>query len=55
MRTKATAIGFYTTGWNERHSRLQRLTIAELLDGKGVATRIHGKPLQAATMIPHTR
>ena len=37
MRVKAAAAGFYTTGWNENYPRLQLLTIADLLNGKGVA------------------
>jgi DNA modification methylase len=37
MRTEAASAGFYTTGWNESYPRLQLLTVAELLDGTGVA------------------
>jgi hypothetical protein len=37
MRIEAADAGFYTTGWNESYPRLQLLTIADLLDGKGVA------------------
>jgi hypothetical protein len=37
MRTEAASADFYTTGWNASYPRLQLLTIAELLAGKGVA------------------
>lgn len=35
MRTEAAAAGFYDSPWG-RHPRLQILTIAELLEGKGI-------------------
>jgi site-specific DNA-methyltransferase (adenine-specific) len=35
MRTEAAKAGFYTSPWG-KHSRLQLLTIAELLAGKGI-------------------
>lgn len=36
MRTDAAKAGFYDSPWGTRHPRLQILTIAELLDGKGI-------------------
>ena len=35
MRGEAAAAGFYTSSWGH-HPRLQILTVAELLDGKGI-------------------
>lgn len=37
MRTEAASAGFYDSlGWNKRYPRLQILTIADLLSGKGI-------------------
>ena len=37
MRTEAAGAGFYDSpGWGTRHPRLQVLTVAELLAGKGI-------------------
>ena len=37
MRTEATRAGFYESpGWGKRYPRLQILTVAELLEGKGI-------------------
>jgi len=36
MRTEAASAGFYESSWGTRHPRLQVLTIAELLDGRGI-------------------
>jgi hypothetical protein len=36
IRVEAANAGFYTTGWNESYPRLQLLTVADLLAGKGV-------------------
>ena len=37
MRTEAAKAGFYESpGWKTRHPRLQIITVAELLDGKGI-------------------
>ena len=36
MKTEAASAGFYDSPWGTRHPRLQILTIAELLTGKGV-------------------
>ncbi len=37
MRTEAAGTGFYTSPWSgQSHSRLQILTVAELLAGKGI-------------------
>ena len=36
MRTEAASAGFYDSGWGSRHPRLQLLTVAELLDGRGI-------------------
>jgi len=36
MRQEAASAGFYTSPWG-KHSRLQLLTVAEILDGKGIA------------------
>ena len=41
MREEAASAGFYTSPWGT-HSRLQILTVAELLDGK----RIDAPPLE---------
>ena len=35
MRTEAAAAGFYTSPWGN-HPRIQLLTIAQLLDGRGI-------------------
>jgi DNA modification methylase len=35
MRTEAASAGFYTSPWG-KHPRIQLLTVAELLDGKGI-------------------
>src|SRR5919202_5446900 len=37
MRVEAADAGFYITGWNESYPRLQLLTVADLLAGRGVA------------------
>jgi hypothetical protein len=37
MRTEAASAGFYESPWwNKRYPRIQILTIAELLQGKGI-------------------
>lgn len=36
MRTEAASAGFYESAWGSRHSRLQVLTVAELLDGRKI-------------------
>lgn len=36
MRTEAASAGFYESAWGSRHPRLQLLTVAELLDGRGI-------------------
>jgi hypothetical protein len=36
MKTEAAGAGFYDSPWGSRHPRLQIVTIAELLEGKGV-------------------
>ena len=36
MRTEAASAGFYDSAWGSRHPRLQVLTVAELLDGRGI-------------------
>ncbi len=36
MHTEAASAGFYDSGWGTRHPRLQVLTVAELLAGKGI-------------------
>ncbi|MHB9025010.1 MAG: DNA methyltransferase [Armatimonadota bacterium] len=36
MRTEAASAGFYDSGWGTRHPRLQLLTVAELLNGRGI-------------------
>jgi hypothetical protein len=36
MRTEAASAGFYDSSWGSRHPRLQVLTVAELLDGRGI-------------------
>jgi hypothetical protein len=39
MRTEAAGAGFYSSpGWNKSYAKLQVLTVAELLEGKGVNT-----------------
>ena len=38
MRTEAASVGFYfSPGWNKNYPKLQILTVAELLTGKGIA------------------
>jgi len=36
MRIEAASAGFYASHWETKHPRLQILTIAELLEGKGI-------------------
>ena len=37
MRTEASQAGYYTSPWgNQKHPRLQVLTVRELLEGKGI-------------------
>ena len=36
MRTEAASCGFYTSPWGTKHPRLQILTIADLMGGKGI-------------------
>ena len=36
MRAEAAGAGFYDSPWGTKHPRLQVLTIAELLAGKGI-------------------
>jgi hypothetical protein len=36
MRVEAAPTSFYVTGWNESYRRLQRVIIAELLNGQRV-------------------
>jgi len=37
MRAEAAGAGFYhSPGWNRNYPRLQMLTVAELLEGKGI-------------------
>lgn len=41
MRTEAAAAGFYESGWNSRHSRIQLITIEEILAGKTLDLPVH--------------
>ncbi len=36
MRKEAATAGFYSSPWGTKHPRIQLLTIAELLDGRGI-------------------
>ncbi len=36
MRKEAATAGFYSSPWNTKHPRIQLLTVAELLDGRGI-------------------
>lgn len=36
MRTESASAGFYDLPWNTRHPRTQILTMADLLNGKGI-------------------
>ena len=37
MREQAASAGFYASpGWRTKHPRIQLLTVAELLDGRGI-------------------
>jgi len=43
MRKEAVTAGFYSSPWGEKYPRLQILTVAELLDGRGIAyPSVHG-------------
>lgn len=41
MRTEAAASGFYESGWNTRHPRIQLITIEEILAGKTLDLPLH--------------
>lgn len=41
MRTEAAAAGFYESGWNTRHTRIQLITIEEILAGKTLDLPLH--------------
>jgi hypothetical protein len=41
MRTEAAAAGFYESGWNTRHPRIQLITIEEILTGKTLDLPLH--------------
>jgi hypothetical protein len=36
MRVEAASAGFYESPWQTKHPKIQILTVAELLDGKGI-------------------
>jgi adenine-specific DNA-methyltransferase len=36
MREEAASAGFFDSPWGTRHLRVQILTVAELLDGRGI-------------------